>query len=85
MVRILALARRLPYKKPQRPLRNLSLKRKQGMRAYFCDFCRDERGSVLATEWVFVASILTLGTIAGLLALQATNEKAPDWPTALTR
>jgi hypothetical protein len=31
-------------------------------------FVRDERGS-LTMDWIFVASILTLGTIAGLLAL----------------
>ena len=31
-------------------------------------FVRDERGS-RTMDWIFVASILTLGTIAGLLAL----------------
>ncbi len=37
-------------------------------------FWRDERGCLPAMEWVFVASILTLGAIAGLLALQHAGE-----------
>lgn len=36
----------------------------------FEDFCRDERGYVPATEWMLAATILTLGSIAALLAAQ---------------
>jgi Flp pilus assembly pilin Flp len=42
---------------------------------------RDERGCVPATEWMLVASILTLGAIAGLLALHHPG----DWLAVLTR
>jgi Flp pilus assembly pilin Flp len=40
------------------------------MRASLARFCRDERGCLAAMEWTFVASLLTLGAIAGLLAMQ---------------
>jgi hypothetical protein len=38
-------------------------------------FWRDDRGCVPATEWMLVASILTLGTIGVLLA---THYAEPD-------
>jgi len=34
---------------------------------------RDDSGEVLAGEWVFVATILVLGAITGLVALRPTN------------
>jgi hypothetical protein len=56
------------------------------MRKLLRQLWRDDRGYVLVMEWVFVASILTLGTIAGMLAMQHSgDEDAPDWPAALTR
>ncbi len=33
------------------------------------DFWREERGCVPAMEWMLVASILTLGALAALLAM----------------
>jgi hypothetical protein len=33
-------------------------------------FWYDERGSLIVTEWVFVATILVLGTITGLVAVR---------------
>lgn len=51
-----------------------------------CEFLRDERGCMLAMEWVFVASILTLGAVAGLLALHHAEEVgAIEMPAAVTR
>jgi Flp pilus assembly pilin Flp len=47
---------------------------------------KDEDGCVLAVEWVFVASILTLGGIAGLLALSnAVDPPSVDLPAPLVR
>ncbi len=40
------------------------------MRKILGRFWRNERGCVPATEWMIVASLLTLGSIAGLLAMQ---------------
>lgn len=37
-------------------------------------FWRDERGYVPATEWMLAASILTLGSIAALLALRYADD-----------
>ena len=34
------------------------------------DFCMNESGAV-GTEWAFVASILVLGSVVGLLAVRA--------------
>lgn len=39
------------------------------MRQLFTSFWRDERGCAPATEWMLVASILTLSAFAGLAAL----------------
>ena len=56
------------------------------MRKLIRQFWHDDRGYVLATEWMLVASILTLGAIAGMLALRQCEETDPiDWPVALTR
>lgn len=52
------------------------------MRKLLGDFWRDERGCVPTTEWMFVASILTLGTIAGMLALQHYAAEFHDEPPA---
>lgn len=46
-------------------------------------FWRDERGFVPATEWMLVASILTLGTIAAMLSSHPTEEPDDDSPPAL--
>jgi hypothetical protein len=57
------------------------------MRKHLRKFFRGEEGFVLALEWVFVASILTLGTIAGmLLSMPHAEDGDPtDRPAALTR
>jgi Flp pilus assembly pilin Flp len=56
------------------------------MRTLLRNFWREEDGCVLAMEWVFVASILTLATLAGLLALRhAEDLGTADWPATLTR
>ena len=34
------------------------------------EFCKDESGAA-GTEWAFVASILVLGSVVGLLAVRA--------------
>jgi hypothetical protein len=39
------------------------------MLAFIERFCLDERGCLLASEWAIMASILTLGTVLGLLAI----------------
>lgn len=49
-------------------------------------FWREERGCVVAMEWVFVASILTLGALAGLWAAQYADRTGEiERPAALTR
>ena len=42
-------------------------------------FCRDERGTLLATEWAFVASVLVLGACTYLAARShvVRGERAP--------
>jgi Flp pilus assembly pilin Flp len=45
---------------------------------YLRDFWRDDRGCAAATYWMFVASILTLGSIAGISALHHLVDKRPD-------
>jgi hypothetical protein len=57
------------------------------MRKLLRKFFRGEEGFVLALEWVFVASILTLGTIAGmLLSMPHAEDGDPtERPAALTR
>jgi hypothetical protein len=39
------------------------------MRNLICGFWRDESGSVVVGEWVFVATILVLGAVAGMVVL----------------
>jgi Flp pilus assembly pilin Flp len=43
------------------------------MRELLGKFWRDERGCVAATEWMLVASILTLSAIAGLAAMHCAS------------
>lgn len=50
------------------------------MRKILENFWRDQRGCVPATDWMIVASLLTLGSLAGLLAMQYA-----DWSAALMR
>jgi Flp pilus assembly pilin Flp len=55
------------------------------MRNLWRRFWRDERGS-LGVEWAFIATILVLGAITGVIAAQRTilTETEPP-PPALTR
>ena len=39
------------------------------MRTLLCHFWRDESGSVVVGQWVFVATILVLGAVTGMVAL----------------
>jgi hypothetical protein len=57
------------------------------MRELLWKFWRSEDGFVLAMEWIYVASILTLGTIAGMLLTMPHGEDdgPPERPAALTR
>jgi hypothetical protein len=55
------------------------------MRTLLRKLWRDDRGYVLAIEWIYVSSILTLGAIAAMLAVQHCEEDTPSWPAALTR
>ena len=49
-------------------------------------FCREERGSVVAGEWVFVATLLALGAVTGaVLARQAALAETEAAPAAVTR
>lgn len=41
-------------------------------------FLRDDAGSVIVGEWVFVATILMLGAVAGAAALHETSPPEPD-------
>jgi hypothetical protein len=34
---------------------------------------QDDRGTVMGAEWVFVATILVLGAVTGLVAMRQTN------------
>jgi hypothetical protein len=45
----------------------------------------DDRGSLLAAEWVLLAMVLTLGAVAGLIAARdAVTEHADRVTTGLT-
>jgi hypothetical protein len=46
-------------------------------------FLRDERGYVPATEWMLVATILTLGTLAAVWTIERSEDRADDAPPAL--
>jgi Flp pilus assembly pilin Flp len=46
-------------------------------------FWRDESGSVMVGDWVFVATILVLGAVTGMVALhQPTPDEPDDAPRA---
>jgi Flp pilus assembly pilin Flp len=46
-------------------------------------FWRDESGSVMVGDWVFVATILVLGAVTGMVALhQRTLDESDDAPRA---
>ncbi len=57
------------------------------MRELLRKFWRSEDGFVLAMEWIYVASILTLGTIAGMLLSMPHGDDGtpPERPAAMTR
>jgi Flp pilus assembly pilin Flp len=40
------------------------------MRNLISRFCRDESGSVMVGDWAFIAAILVLGAVTGMVALQ---------------
>jgi hypothetical protein len=49
------------------------------MRNMLARFWNDEGGTVIGSEWVFVATVLVLGTITGLVAVrQATLAELID-------
>jgi Flp pilus assembly protein TadG len=45
-------------------------------------FCRDERGSVVALEFAFVATVLVLGAVTGLVAARQAALAYEDEPAA---
>jgi hypothetical protein len=62
------------------------------MRPLFCGFWKDERGSLLVTEWMFVATILLLGVLSTAISvrsrmcqtsvqLMSWNELSPTYST----
>jgi Flp pilus assembly pilin Flp len=55
------------------------------MRKLLAKLWRDDRGCVLAMEWIFVATLLSLATLAALYTLQADTDSADDVTAALTR
>ncbi len=52
------------------------------MHPFIRRFLRDESGSVVVGEWVFVATLLMLGAVAGAAVLHAPPDDTPDAPTA---
>jgi hypothetical protein len=53
------------------------------MRTHIRQFLRDEAGSVVVGEWVFVATILMLGAVAGAAALHSPPpDESDDAPAA---
>jgi hypothetical protein len=48
------------------------------MRDLIGRFWRDESGSVIVGDWVFVATILVLGAVAGMVVLHPTTPDEPD-------
>jgi hypothetical protein len=42
-----------------------------GMHSLLCEFWKDERGSLLVREWVFVATILVLGLLPTVVSIRA--------------
>jgi hypothetical protein len=55
------------------------------MQHYLRRLWREDDGYILAMEWMLVASILTLGAIAGMLALHHFEADEPIDCPALTR
>ncbi len=56
------------------------------MRKMVAHFWRDERGAVVAGEWVFVATILVLGAVTGaVIARHAALAEPADPPAAVGR
>ncbi len=51
----------------------------------FAKFWRDERGYVPASEWMLAATILTLGSIAALLALRNSGDRPADCPAVVVQ
>jgi hypothetical protein len=41
------------------------------MRRSLCEFWKDERGSLLIAEWVFVATILMMGILLAALSIRS--------------
>ncbi|HBI44735.1 MAG TPA: hypothetical protein DDY78_18065 [Planctomycetales bacterium] len=53
------------------------------MRNLIGRFWRDESGSVIVGDWAFVATILVLGAVTGMVALhQPTPDEPDDSPRA---
>ena len=53
------------------------------MQNLICRFWRDESGSVVVGEWVFVATILVLGAVTGMVVLHHPRFEDTDaTPTA---
>jgi Flp pilus assembly pilin Flp len=48
------------------------------MRNLIGRFWRDESGSVIVGDWVFVATILVLGAVTGMVAIQQPTPDGPD-------
>src|SRR5436853_3162137 len=48
----------------------------QRLRNVFCKLWKDQRGSLLVTEWVFMATILVLGIIPGVVAVRTSMNAA---------
>jgi Flp pilus assembly pilin Flp len=40
------------------------------MRNFICKLWNDDRGALIATEWVFVSTIMVIGVVAGLKSVQ---------------
>ncbi|SRR5260370_41049257 len=54
------------------------------MKSLFAKLWKDDCGALIATEWVFVATILVLGSIVGLVAVrQAIISELTEFANAL--
>jgi hypothetical protein len=47
------------------------------MHHLLCELWRDERGSLLVREWVFVATILVLGILPTAVSVRSRMQQAP--------
>jgi Flp pilus assembly pilin Flp len=52
------------------------------MRSLIRHFLRDESGSVVVGDWVFVATILVLGAVAGVAVLHQSRPDGSEDPAA---